>query len=125
MSNTNSTLINVEIIPHNQQRYPTVGDWQWDMSGSLKVKISKMPDKRHMLLIAIHEIVEAILCKIDNVTDNQVTNWDMDHLNDVDPGGIIGSPYYAQHHTATLIEGIMAQEMNVNWNDYEKGIQNL
>jgi hypothetical protein len=38
--------INIEVIPHEQQRYPTVGDY-WMEDGVQQVRISGLPDWRY------------------------------------------------------------------------------
>ena len=47
----------IETIPHDHQRYNTVGDWQFSPDGTLHVKVSEMDDWRHEALIAVHEVV--------------------------------------------------------------------
>lgn len=81
----------IETIPHSEQRYPTVGDWQWTQvkvlgrSGfpaddklvpTLHIKVSEMSDWRHEALVAIHEAVEALLCKYAGITEQEVDDFD-------------------------------------------------
>lgn len=53
----------IEFINHSQQRYDTCGDYflsdHPDMPSAgevLHVKVSRLPDRREMLLVAIHEL---------------------------------------------------------------------
>ena len=121
----NDKLISVESVPHNCQRYDTVGDWQFEPDGSLTVNISEMPDKRYMWLVAIHEIVEAMLCKINGISQEEVDAWDISHLDDVDPGGIRACPYHVEHIIATSIEAMLAAQMGVGWDHYENVLEDL
>ena len=55
--------IQIETVPHAQQRYETTGDWWWDPDDTLQMRVSALADWRHSVLIAVHELVEALLCK--------------------------------------------------------------
>jgi hypothetical protein len=71
-------------IPHEQQRYPTTGDWELQPAGctihtrpaALHVRVSKMPDERYEQLVAVHEIIEALLCKQAGVSEESVSEFD-------------------------------------------------
>jgi hypothetical protein len=118
-------LINVEIVPHDCQRYDTAGDWEWESDGSLTINVSRLAERRHMFLLAVHEIIEAIICKMHGISSEEVTKWDLEHIDDPDPGSIIGCPYRLEHHTALLVEAIMAGELAVDWDDYEIALRGL
>src|SRR5882762_2975119 len=51
----------IEIIPHKDQRYPSVGDWQFDEQGNLSIRVSHSQHKYDACLI-MHELAEALLC---------------------------------------------------------------
>ncbi len=68
--------ITIETIPHDQQRYPTVGDWQWTGPDELVVRVSEMGDWRYNAAVAVHELVEVLLCKQDGVTEAAVDAFD-------------------------------------------------
>ena len=55
--------INIETIPHGDQRYPTVGDYWDDENGVMQVRVSDMKDWRYEALVIIHELVEMFLTK--------------------------------------------------------------
>lgn len=80
------TRINIETIAHKDQRYPTAGDWWRDGNGILQIRVSEMSDNRYSLLVAIHELVEVLLCEQRGVTEESVTAYDLAHLDDEDPG---------------------------------------
>jgi len=69
--------VTMHTIPHDQQRYDTVGDWHFDMNGDLIIKVSKMSDPRYETLIAVHELIEAVLCKQAGVSEDAVDAFDM------------------------------------------------
>ena len=123
--------IHVQIIPHNKQRYETVGDWFFDGNGTLHIHVSKMSDSRYERLVAIHEIVEAVLCDEVGINEADVTKFDMAFEdarsmgNTTEPGDMIAAPYYRQHQIATGIEKMLAAELEVDWLEYEKEINKL
>lgn len=118
----------IETIPHDQQRYDTVGDWKF-IGDDLIIKVSRFyPNTLFSdfeFLIGIHELIEAILCKAHGIKEEEVDYFDMSHEDHPDPGSLIDAPYYRQHLIATIIERILASELGINWDDYEKAIDNL
>jgi hypothetical protein len=111
----------IETIPHSQQRYNTVGDWYLDAYGSLIIKVSEIT-KRYEWLIAIHELVEAILCECAGITAAQVDKWDKEHI---EAGDDPEAPYHRQHIFADAIERLVALELGVRWDPYEKELNKL
>lgn len=126
--------IKIITIPHENQRYPTVGDWTFDEGGNLTIQVSKMGDWRHEILVAIHELVEATLCDHAGIDQKAVDAFDIEFekqrekslvLSNAEPGDDSSAPYYHQHFIATTIERILAQAFGVNWNEYEKELNSL
>lgn len=128
--------ITIRAIPHSEQRYPTVGDWTFDEVGErpvtiLHVKVSQLSDWRREFLIGIHEVIEAMLCKNAGITQEQVDEFDMNFEavrkpgDDGEPGDCQVAPYYRQHQIATVIEKLLSVELGVNWDEYEKELNDL
>ena len=123
--------ITIETIAHKDQRYPTVGDWQWDASGNLKISVSDMGDWRYEALVALHELAEVLICKHDGVNQADVDRFDMDYEehrmegDDSEPGDSPEAPYNRQHCIATGIERIMAAELGVGWKAYDDTVMSL
>jgi len=118
-------MINVITISHKQQRYDTVGDWQFSESGALQITVSEMSDWRFEMLIAIHEIVEAILCKQAGISQEEVDEFDIKFTGEGEPGNAYNCPYYVQHMIATSVELLVAQGLKVDWQKYSKEIEKL
>ena len=55
--------MHIETIPHESQRYPTVGDYWLDESGVEQIRVSEMMDWRYEVLVAVHEIIEMALTR--------------------------------------------------------------
>lgn len=120
----------IETIAHDQQRYPTVGDWFYGEDGTLTIRVSQMSDWRREMLVAVHELVEVLTCKNDGVTQQQVDAFDIEYeknrpADDVEsePGDDPKAPYVNQHCLATGIERILAQQWGVKWNEYADEIE--
>lgn len=123
--------ITIETIPHEEQRYPTVGDWVFNLDGDLQIFVSEMRDSQVEFLVGIHELVEAMVCKIWGVTQEEVDKFDMEYEanrtldNMEDPGDDPGAPYHSEHVFAGIIERLVAHEMGIKWSEYEKEIAKL
>ena len=125
--------ITIEVINHKSQRYETCGDWQFKDDNNLLIRVSNLNDTKMNCLVAIHELVEALLCKFNDpeITTAQVDSFDMKfeknrkEEDNSEPGDCPEAPYYEQHKLATVIERALASALKVDWEDYEKRIDSL
>lgn len=150
----------IETIPHEKQRYPTVGDWvcekEWpagemptggkviSQQEVLRIKVSDLGDWRKEALIAVHELIEVLICKHDGVSQEAVDKFDFEfeekrkvglecspddaetaRLETLEPGDDNDAPYRRQHCIATGIERLLAAELDVSWKEYEDAIYQL
>lgn len=126
--------ITIETIPHSVQRYDTCGDWQWnDDMDELTIYVSELRDYfayEGILLIGVHELVEALLCRRRMISEQDVDAFDTQHAqcaNPVfeEPGDDPSAPYHEQHVFASNIERLIAAYMHLNWQQYEAAIKRL
>ena len=126
--------INIETIPHEKQRYPTVGDWWWDNDGTIQIRVSEMYNEKYEFLVALHECVEIMLCKERGITEEEVSDFDIkfeaeremkQHSEEDEPGDDDRAPYKSEHFFATNIERQMALELDVDWNQYDSAVVSL
>jgi hypothetical protein len=116
--------IEIKTIPHEKQRYETVGDWQILPDGSLKIAVSEMGNDDYAFLVAIHEAIEVWLCKKRGITTEQVDTFDIVFEqnraddDDSEPGDHPDAPYRKEHFFATSIERLLAAELGVDWETY-------
>ena len=115
----------IETIPHESQRYNTCGDWFFEADGELKIFVSETGDKRMNLLVAVHELTEAVLCEDRGIAEEDVLAFDLAHADLDDPGHDPNAPYNLEHTIAEIIERILATEMSINWFEYEKVLDAL
>lgn len=124
--------ITIKVIPPNEHRSCVDGcDWYWDENGDLQVRISPLSDWRHEVLLAIHETVEAIMCKHNGVSQEAVDKFDVEydksHPNepDLNAGDDAKAPYFREHCLATAIERILCAELDVHWKTYDDDLAHL
>jgi hypothetical protein len=125
-------IIDVKIIPHNQQRYETVGDWYFNPDNNrLTIRVSSMRNKLYEFLVAFHEQAEAMLCLERGICEKEITLFDK-HFearraqgNTDEPGDDPRAPYRKEHFFATSVERLMAAELGVDWRKYEEAVNSL
>jgi|ERR1035437_759897 hypothetical protein len=123
--------ISIETIPHNQQRYNTVGDWTFDHDGNLNIKVSEMGNENYEFLVAQHELTEAWLCKKNGITEKEVDEFDIEFEakraidNYDEPGDDLSCPYNLFHSFATGIERLLATYLNIKWKEYDNCVNRL
>lgn len=129
--------VTIKVIPHASQRYRTPGDWWWtdkDDTGDLEIRVSKLSDWRYEMLVAVHELVEVLLCRYFRIPEWQVTAFDENyereraeglHGVDEEPGDDPSAPYRKEHFFATTVERLFSATLLVDWSLYEKEISAL
>lgn len=124
--------ITMEVIPHNDQRYETVGDWTVDISNrNINIKVSELDNWKMEFLIAFHELIEVILCLDRGIKTEDVDKFDMAYENTrsvgdkTEPGDHPDAPYRKEHFFAMSLERLMAAELGVDWQKYEEEIDKL
>ena len=145
----------IKTIPHNGQRYDTIGDWL--VTGTtLTIYTSDLGDWRMSMACALHEMAEALLCVQDGVKEEDVSAFDIlyeakresltQHANiaigastalkkafdctctithDSEPGEDRHAPYRRQHAFADGIERLFANAIGVVWDEYSERVTSL
>lgn len=113
----------IKVVPHNQQRYNTVGDYK-TIDGVTYIIVSAFEDWRYQFLVTYHEMTELSLCREAGVTDDEIDAFDFEFDENrsegdtTEPGDDPRAPYHSQHLFATKLERKMADELGVDWDDY-------
>jgi hypothetical protein len=121
-------MVTITSIPHKDQRYLTVGDWYTTKFGVTNIRVSKLSSWRSEFLVAVHELIEYVLCRHAGITQQQVDRFDKKHEKEqveVELGDLKRAPYRRQHCVATGIERILAAELDVPWDEYERELIKL
>jgi hypothetical protein len=124
--------MNIDTIPHESQRYPTVGDYWLDENGVEQIRVSEMMDWRYEVLVAVHEIIEMALTRQRGIEEEAITEFDIRFEQDKDKGLVTGeagdnsnAPYRKEHFFATNIERLFAGELGVDWFEYDRYVDAL
>jgi hypothetical protein len=124
--------MHIETIPHETQRYPTVGDYWLDEQGVEQIRVSEMMDWRYEVLVAVHEIVEMALTRQRGIAEEAITEFDIKFEQDKEKGLVSGeagdnvnAPYRNEHFFATNLERLFAAELKVNWCEYDRYVDAL
>jgi hypothetical protein len=130
----------IRTIPHEDQAYDTVGDYEYVMHGKpeshIEVFVSNLGDERMEFLVAIHELIEAGLMHFAGIPLRASTDFDIEfeaarnieggsfefrrrrYPGDAEPGDSPDAPYKRQHTIATAAERMLAAELGVDWHEY-------
>ena len=117
--------VTIETIPHADQRYPTAGDWFFEGSGDLVIRVSDMGNWKYEALVAFHELAEVLLCKSRGVVTAQADAFDMAFTGEGEPGDDPSCPYRREHFFATNVERLLADQIGVDWQEYDSAIEAL
>lgn len=109
-------------VPSQEMRYSDVGDWTIDAHGTRHYRVAELSNVDYEFLVLLHEMIECHLCLKRGITQEAVDLFDLPYAGD-DPGGDPESPYHREHLFACAIERQVAQELGVDWDEYEKRIE--
>ena len=121
-------------IPHELHRYPSCGDYEWTRNGTLIIFVSDMNNDKYHYLIFLHEYIESMLCQFRGIKEKDITTFDIFYEmrremgfvpEDSEPGDDDMAPYKREHQLATKIERMIADELNINWDVYDRKINSL
>ena len=125
--------IDIRTIPHKEQRYDTAGDYTED-EGLLTIRVSKLGEWKMDACMAIHELVEALLCKARGIKFERIDEFDKAfeerraaglEREYAEPGLSPESPYFREHIAAMKIEECLADELGISWSEYSRRVDAL
>lgn len=131
---TGDKEINIKFIDSKEQRYSTCGDY-WETPTSYEFRITKQDNPDKNLLILVHEMIEYILCTKKGITEQVITDFDLEWNKKADisndwykdgiadePGNEPTAPYYKEHRTAENFERLLAEYMDIDWFSYDRNL---
>jgi hypothetical protein len=120
-------------IPNEKQRYPTPADYI-EKKDQIQFRISEIGEPDYEFLLFLHELIEHHLCVKRGIKMEHIDAFDINfererslgkHPEDAEPGFDPNSPYVKEHTFADKIERMVAQELGVNWEEYNETVINL
>lgn len=123
--------INIKVIPLDEMRYRTVGDYWLDKKGVYQVRTVRLSDWRYEFLIIFHELFELAWVLYNKVEIKDIDEFDIEYEKkrrdgDVsEPGDSPRAPYYQGHQWATVLEKVAAAFLGVKWRKYESEVESL
>lgn len=142
----NQLQILYRVIAHKQQRYPSPGDYWIDplQRTVVNFRVSRMKDKRYMVLVFLHEMIEFFMCRLAGVKMQAIDKFDIEYeaarsrdgkkikgeapcgcFFREEPGDDPHAPYYLQHQAATQCEKLIAKALGVDWTKYNDAVESL
>lgn len=110
-------------------RYSSAGDY-YEKGGLLHIEVFDQGIEDHNFLVALHEFVEQYLTQKRGITNEQIDSFDFEYERNrqegddtSEPGDAPDCPYRNEHRFAMIMEQLMAKELGVDWNEYDKNIK--
>ncbi len=123
--------IEFKVIPHEQQRYPTVGDYWLDENGVWQFRVSDMGNPIYEKAVLLHEFIEWSLTQQRGISEESISEFDIEFEKNRQDGDISecgdspDAPYRLEHRFAENIERQFIHESGIVWADYDNTVCNL
>jgi hypothetical protein len=123
--------ITIKTVPERLVRAEQSGDWWYNHDRIVAAVIEGTYPPDNELMIGIHELVEAWLCRKLGITDKAVVDFDTmyederkhgHHHDNDEPGDDPHAPYRLPHMAATHVERAVGSALDVIWREHERMI---
>jgi hypothetical protein len=114
--------------------YATAGDWWYDEEGVLQIRVTELGDRRSEAAIAMHEWAEAEHCRLANVSDAQICQFDTQfeseratglHSATEEPGDDPRAPYRESHWRAIHVERALCHALDLPWDEHNGNVESF
>ena len=125
--------VEMHSIPHASHRFETVGDY-YDGENGTHIMVSDMNNEDYEVLVCLHEFIEQYLCKKRGIAEPDIVAFDVQfekereeglHEDWEESGMSKEAPYVQEHTFATAIEMLMAEQLKINWDEYNNFVMSL
>lgn len=121
--------LHCRVVPLLAQRYETAGDYFQDCSwpsAPWQFRISAMGNPDHEFLVFVHELVEWYLTQRRGVEEPVIVAFDQAFTSEgAEPGDDPRAPYHREHVFAGKIERLLAEEIGIEWEEYDRAVSRL
>jgi hypothetical protein len=121
--------ITIETIPHDRQRYNTVGDYVKYEDGSIAIFVSDLGNPVYEQAVILHELFELFMVLNRGIRVEDIDAFDIAFEAGRQPGNIDepgddpAAPYRNEHCFATACERMFIAAMGATWKDYDQACQ--
>lgn len=121
-------MLNIRLIEQPEHRFTTIGDWWENPDGTFEVRVTRMNNIKHTMMVLLHEISEWAICQATGVSTKLCDEFDALWEDEIDRGlhaveeeaGFdVRCPYRAGHIFGCGVEHIMCVVLNASWEAYE------
>lgn len=116
--------IGFKVIPHNEQRYETAGDYFED-ADDWQFRVSALDNADYEFMVLIHELIEWHLTQRRGLSEPEIAAFDMAHPELDDPGADKRAPYHKEHMFSLKVEKMLCKFMGLDWSAYDDSFENL
>ena len=119
----------IKIIPHNQQRYNTAGDYFLE-KGVWQFRISEMKSIFYEVFVLFHELWEWFrVCIIKGIKEEDIAKFDIAWQGEKhifsEAGNDPKAPYHKEHLESTALEKFLVRKAKMKWSVYNKSFDKL
>ena len=111
---------NILSVPYKSMRYATYGDYLHLADGSVEITVIELADWRMEFLIALHEFIEEAVTRHRGIKEPEILEFDLANSELEDPGMSVDAPYHREHLLALTVEMLVARELDVDWDEYDR-----
>jgi hypothetical protein len=115
--------INIKVLPRKRMRYRTCGDY-WEKRKSLEIRVVEQVNEDYEFLVAVHELVEFYITRKRGIKEEDIMKYDLDWEDRTDkvdePGNQEDCIYKKEHRFAENLERLIAAELGIDWQLYDK-----
>ena len=116
----------IRFLPQHELRNKQVGDYFTDAYHVRQFEIALTGRYEFDILILIHELIEATLCRRRKILDSAIDEgWDFIHPELDEPGADPRAPYHKEHVFAEKIERMVCKELGFSWKAYSARIDKI
>lgn len=121
--------IKIKCIDPANQRFSECGDWFYDAEDDvITIFVSRMEDWKSEIAVAVHEVVESVMCLDRGIDQTDIDLFDKNFYQDHksgEAGDDKNAPYFDEHVAATFIEREVCNQLGLTWDKHSSNCDDL
>jgi hypothetical protein len=124
------TIARIERWDKAKVRNDQVGDWVLAGDSITVLVVDGLPPESE-LMVGVHELMEAFLCRRNGISDSAVNAFDAlfeeerragKHSLEAEAGDDPRAPYFKEHQMATFVERAACHALDFTWVRHEQAV---